>query len=439
MRWVQWLALLAVAASLAADLPPPLPAPAVTRPPPEELVPPVAQLPQLGRVIQAVPLPLPFGPAAPDVVAPPGLPPRMGRPKLGTLFNPGASGPGIQGRFSRKHFLGGALDTETGWPFVLLDHYTPRPDRVLPLWVVQTRDCEQELGTDLWAGLRVLQIGVGGELEQRSVHDLLTALVGNTAVVQIQGNLTTKDSSLGALLWTHSWLGRHQALAPGTVVIAFDWPAERVFRNDMRDVNEKGRRAFVAAWHLARLLQAFPGNSHVTLLGQSYGGRVVTATLHLLAGGTLKDTRYSQQYGLEAARADLHLRAIVLAGAIDRHWLDPGSRLGEALKACEAYLNLTNDRDEALVFYPFLAQSGMHRAMGRVGVSNLDLERLGPLGSRYAERETQEELKGDHTLLDAVANPRIARWMAPYLWADQPAAGMPWPIASPSTLPSLRK
>ena len=54
MRWVQWLALLAVAASLAADLPPPLPAPAVTRPPPEELVPPVAQLPQLDALADTV-------------------------------------------------------------------------------------------------------------------------------------------------------------------------------------------------------------------------------------------------------------------------------------------------------------------------------------------------------------------------------------------------
>ncbi len=426
-RWVRWLVLPATLASLSAIAQ----TPSAPRPPPIEAIPPIAQLPPIARLIEAVPLPLPLGPAPAVSVAPPGLPPRNGRPKSGTFFNPGASGPGIQGRFSRNDFLGGALDTRTGWPFVLLDHFQPRPDRTQSLWVVETRDCVQEMGTELWSGIKVLRISVTGELQQRSITELFDATIGHPVLIQIQGNLTTKDSALGALLWTHSWLQRHEAITPDTVLIAFDWPAERVYRNDTRDVNEKGRRAFDAAWHLARFLQAFPGGSRITLLGQSYGGRVVAATLHLLAGGILKDTRFADSFGLEAGRADLHIRAIVLAGAIDRDWLDPGARLGEALKACEAYLDLTNHRDEALSLYPLLVQSGMHKAMGRTGLSNKDLDRLGELASRYVERDVETELKGNHTLLDAIANPRIARWMAPYLWTSPPVSGMPWPVQPP--------
>src|SRR4051794_11359998 len=62
----------------------------------------------------AAPLPLP----GPDGEGPSvGLPPRGGRPIPGSRFDPGASGPGI-GSTNRELFLGGALDTRSGWPFV---------------------------------------------------------------------------------------------------------------------------------------------------------------------------------------------------------------------------------------------------------------------------------------------------------------------------------
>ena len=70
-------------------------------------------------------------------------------------------------------------------------------------------------------------------------------------------------------------------------MIAFDWPSQRIYRNDTRDINEKGRRAFVAAYHLARFIQAFPPESRICVLGQSYGGRVVPSALHLMGGGGL--------------------------------------------------------------------------------------------------------------------------------------------------------
>jgi hypothetical protein len=46
--------------------------------------------------------------------------------------------------------------SRTGWPFVFLDHFQPRPDRVGRFWIVQTRDCPQEMGTDPWPCLKVL-------------------------------------------------------------------------------------------------------------------------------------------------------------------------------------------------------------------------------------------------------------------------------------------
>jgi hypothetical protein len=373
--------------------------------------------------------PRPFG--AWDEPGLPGIPPPRGRPRPGSIFNPGASGPGIsQGE---GNFLDGALDPRTGWPFVLLDHFRPRRDRLAAFWIVSTRECPQEMGADPWPCLKVRRFDENGDLVAVPPSALFEQTVGKPVFIQVQGNLTTADMALGGLLWSHSWLQRHRAMLPETVVVAFDWPSQRVHHSDIRDIHEKGRRAYVAAYQLARFVQGFPHESRICLLGQSYGGRVVPSALHLLGGGALDSQSHDPKVRLPGIRPDLHLRAIVLAGASDHHWLDPGARLDRALCACEGMLNLHNRRDEALRLYPLLLRGGHHHALGQVGLTNRDFARLGPRAARYAEYDIDEQLGREHTLLDAVANPVIARRMAPYLWAPDPG---PTPVVpgEPATL-----
>jgi hypothetical protein len=287
------------------------------------------------------------------------------------------------------------------------------------------------MGTDPWPCLKVRHFDQDGELVEADPSLLFAQVPGRTVFIQVQGSLTTPDVALGGLLWTHSWLQKNRVMLPDTVVIAFDWPSERVYRSDVRDINEKGRRAYVAGFHLARFVHAFPPASRICILGQSYGGRVVPSALHLLGGGSLNSQDHDPQVCLPAIRSDLQIRAIVLAGASDRNWLDPGARLDRTLHGCEGLLNLYNRRDEALMFYPWLVRSGHHRALGRVGLSNRDFARLGPLAARYQEQDVHDILGREHSLLDAVANPRIARLMAPYLWAPDPGPATVVPEAEP--------
>jgi hypothetical protein len=285
------------------------------------------------------------------------------------------------------------------------------------------------MGSDPWPCLACLHFDEKGDLVEVDPEIMLAQTLGKPVFIQVQGSLTTADVALGGLLWTHSWLQKNRAMTPDTVVIAFDWPSQRIYASDLRDINEKGRRAYVAGYHLARFVQSFPANSRITLLGQSYGGRVVPSALHLLGGGRLNSQDHDPPVCLPSVRSDLRIRAIVLAGASDRTWLDPGARLDHALHGCEGLLNLYNRRDEALQFYPFLLRSGHHRALGRVGLSNRDFDRLGPLAARYSEHDLREILGREHSLLDAVANPQIARLMAPYLWAPDPG---PAPALAPA-------
>jgi hypothetical protein len=361
----------------------------------------------------------------------PGRPPRNGRPRPGSIFDPGAAGPGIS-QSGDENFLDGALDPKTGWPFVFLDHFRPIPEKLARFWVVQTRDCPQVMGTDPWPCLKVFHFDDAGGLVERDPAEMFQQVAeGRVAFVQVQGSLTTPDIALGGLLWSHSWLRKNNAMTGEEVVIAFDWPSQRVYQSDVRDINEKGRRAYIAAFHLAMFLQRFPRESRICVLGQSYGGRVVPSAMHLLGGGCLNSQDHDPFVKLPTLRPDLHVRAIAIAGASDRTWLDPGARLDRALIGCEALLNLYNPRDEALHLYPFLFRSDHHQALGQVGLTNQDLQKLGPLAARYQEYNIDPELGIEHSLLDAVANPTIAQIIAPYVFNPNPAPPPPHSATEP--------
>jgi len=413
-----WLAL--VSPSLAQDMPPDLPStndrPATGRPGMIHSLPGILS----DRIRAGFPITSIFVPARVNPnVAKPGAPAIGTRPRPGSQFDPGAGGPGIS-QNGTENFLDGALDPRTGWPFVFLDHFQPRPERLNQVWVVQTRDCPQELGSNPWPNLKVLRFDAKGRTVERPAAELFAETVGHPVLVQVQGSLTTPDAAIGGLLWTHSWLQHHRSLGPDAVVIAFDWPSQRIYGEDLRDINEKGRRAFVAAYHLAVFLSSFPTESRICLVGQSYGGRVVPSALHVLGGGQLHGNKHEPTAQLAATPPDLHVNAVVIGAASDHNWLDPGQRLDRALYGFEGFLNLYNRKDEALLLYPSLIRSGHRRALGRVGLSNGDFDKLGPLASRYEEHDVHDILGPEHTLLDAVANPKIARWMAPYAWTKDP-------------------
>jgi hypothetical protein len=114
------------------------------------------------------------------------------------VFDPGAAGPGITQ--VEENFLDGALDPRTGWPFVFLDQFAPRPEKIERFWVVNTRDCPQEMGTDSWGCLKVRHFDAQGDLVEVDPRALLAQAAGAPVLIQVQGSLTTPDVALGGLL-----------------------------------------------------------------------------------------------------------------------------------------------------------------------------------------------------------------------------------------------
>jgi len=345
------------------------------------------------------------------------LPPRVGAAPLpGTPFNPGASGPGVSASPDTP-VLGGLLDPRTGWPYVVGFHFKPRPTLTENFWIAATYGNPQVLRLGSGRNLEIGGISSEALLERRSLDALLAAMTEDRVVViQVHGNHTYFDAALAGGLWTHSWLTLRRAMPSNALFLDFDWPSWRVYRSDLRDVNEKGRRAYIAGLHLAELIQRFPPETRVCLIGQSYGGRVVTSALHLLGGGTLRSHPDGPAVRLPSTRFDLHLRAVIIGAAVDHDWLNPGERLDRALLACEGLLNLHNSRDVALTLYPFLFRGGHRHSIGRRGLTRKDLNALGPLAHRVEQFDTLSEVGPAHTLLESTADREIAWWMAPYLW-----------------------
>jgi Alpha/beta hydrolase of unknown function (DUF900) len=237
---------------------------------------------------------------------------------------------------------------------------------------------------------------------------------GRPVIFLVHGSYVTAGMAVSEGMRIRDSLARG-VVTQDAIVVEFNWPSERVYANLFRDVSDKGRRAFVAGYHLARFLQGFPSGSRISLIGHSHGGWVVLSALQLLAGGTLDNG--DEATVLTAISPALRLRAILIASAIDRQWIDPGERFARSLEACEGIFCLYNPLDPVLALHPFAPYSDGQRALGKCGMNTVTQERLGPLAGRYRQRSLAGLLGPRHTFRGTIENPMVARWIAPYTWA----------------------
>jgi hypothetical protein len=279
-------------------------------------------------------------------------------------------------------------------------------------WLVSTRACPQVLGTDPF--LRASQRDSRGGMSERLPAELQAMAAGRPVIFVVHGSYVSAAMAVSEGMRIRDSLARG-AITQDSLVVEFDWPSERVYANLFRDVNDKGRRAFVAGYHLARFLQGFPSGSRISLIGHSHGGLVVLAALQLLAGGTLDNGE--EATALTEMSPTLRLRAVLIASATDRQWLEPGERFDRSLDSCEGILCLYNPLDPVLAVHPLARYSDGQRALGKCGMSTVKQESLGPLAGRYCQRSIAGLLGPRHTFRGTIANPMIAQWIAPYTWA----------------------
>jgi hypothetical protein len=241
---------------------------------------------------------------------------------------------------------------------------TPSPDDV---YLVSTRP----LGTrcvaeEMSAGLycqRLVDDGDQRHWSKTSWPEVAAAFAEPLpTIVYVHGNRVSpgEDKQQG-LAFYHSLAN---CRPPGRLrFVIWAWPADQI-RGRVRDYAVKAARTTQVGWQLAWAVNQLPQQSPVTLVGYSYGARVVTGALHLLGGGSMGDLKlYEPENPLRPP-----LRAALVAAAVDAAWLRPGGYHGEAVGEVESLVLINNQLDPAMRFFHLPAENRHARALGYTGL-----------------------------------------------------------------------
>ena len=212
--------------------------------------------------------------------------------------------------------------------------------------------------------------------------------------------------------------------------VIWSWPSDRIRGRARRDARVKACRSDVQGYYLAECLRRVAPDVQVSLVGYSFGARVITGALHLLAGGQVAGRSLAQptQTPPDAAQQVPPRRAVLVAAALDADWLSSGRRNGLALSQVESLLVTRNSRDPVLKWYPLMYCRGGPQALGFTG----------PAGCPPAEKIELLNLSCSvgrvHDWARYVAAAGLRRRLAWYTFLDPPE---PQPASKTAVLPGV--
>jgi hypothetical protein len=326
------------------------------------------------------------------------------------------------------HSVSKPIASDTPTPSVATSAVTCRND----FWVASSYRCRQSCSKCCVCGNLDYIYADGCQLhprDQPSFHNSLQP--GSPVCIVVHGSFVEadvlseiltgggmKDSAnlIEENMSMYRWIRDVAPERPMNVVF-YAWPSDApITYVPHADVAILGRRSSFNALYLADLISSISEDHPVCLVGHSHGARMVAAALHLLAGGEVQ--------GHQLCHAPAHnprIRTVLLAGALDHHWLVPGQRYGMALYRTEALVNVRNDHDFVLNAYPF-RRLFSHRALGESGVTRRDRWALGAMNARLAEMDVTPLIGRGHLWQHYCDHSEIACALRPYFYFDETAA-----------------
>ncbi len=163
--------------------------------------------------------------------------------------------------------------------------------------------------------------------------------------------------------WSAYWAVARGAERPLRFII-FSWPSEAI-RGPLVDARTKAWRTNICGYYLAWLIDRLPTNVPLSLLGHSFGARIVTGSMHLLGGGSINGQKLADRVQPQRQPANVTL----LAAALDNDWLLPGHTHGLALSQINHLLLINNSCDRLLMRYHRLyGRRACQQALGYTGL-----------------------------------------------------------------------
>jgi esterase/lipase superfamily enzyme len=242
------------------------------------------------------------------------------------------------------------------------------------VWLVNTRNvcdgCASVLET------QPLQFWRLEKQCQWAAADLATLLRSDRPAVPTVVFVPGYDSNLDdgpQMVWPlYEQLGCDPGNRPFRVIV-WSWPAERSVHGIRADMQSKAARTEVESLLLGQFLDRVQPQVPLTLVGFSFGARIIAGSLEFLGGGQVGCCGLARQN--TAPRVPM--RAILVAAGMDSDWLLPGHRDGDALSQVDQMLITVNDADWVLRLYSRLYQRNGPEALGYHGpacVGNLGAE-----------------------------------------------------------------
>lgn len=151
--------------------------------------------------------------------------------------------------------------------------------------------------------------------------------------------------------------------------VIFSWPATEI-GGLLHDFRVKAARTQPVGWQLAWVLDQMPSEAPVSLIGYSYGARIVGGAMHVLAGGDLCGA------SLPGAAPGKHppMRVAFMAAATHSCWFGPNGYHHLAMDQIEHLVMLNNHLDPAMRFYKLVPENCSPQAMGLCGPTSLTPE-----------------------------------------------------------------
>jgi len=230
------------------------------------------------------------------------------------------------------------------------------------IWEINSRRLPQCMPVDCSARLAVWQLE--GSCWQASAEDSLIELAMHEpmrTVIYIHGNWMPVNETRTRALMVYRMISARSAEPIRFIV--FSWPSEQRER-PAKDVITKKPLLATSSFYLASFVQRLPAEQPLSILGYSFGGAIVTGSLHLLAGGDLDGYCLCDQTPrLQPIRVGL------AAPAFDQFALGPSGRYSRALEMVDYLHNLYNSRDPILRRFRFFDRDNDPVAAGFAGLS----------------------------------------------------------------------
>ncbi|QDT06654.1 hypothetical protein K227x_50700 [Rubripirellula lacrimiformis] len=232
------------------------------------------------------------------------------------------------------------------------------------LWLFSTRRITSSSGcADLdMPRFDIDQLNSCGQRSSSSIEDYLASRSeGRRTVVYVHGNRMDAGDVVGRGLTVYRSIAKFRSREPLDWVI-FSWPSEQqgILAHDVR---LKAQRTDAQGLYLAWLLRHHAESATPTsLIGYSFGARVVTGSLHALAGGSLGGRVLSGP-----PIVGMNVDAGLVAPAIASNWMNHGGYHSEATKNLGELFLFYNQRDAVLKRYWLIDRVRGQLALGYTG------------------------------------------------------------------------